>query len=226
MTDIDYKIVRSEDATQPRIDVDIHQTKVVLPVDSQADPEEIIADKEDWIKEKQAKFREFKRKAPERTFEEGEPFLFLGEEKQLSFEPVPGPAVTDSRIQVPEEQAEQVQDMLAEFYREKARAHIVPRIEQYQERMNVDYNTVAFRNQRTLWGSCSPKKTLSFNWRLVMAPPDVIDYVVVHELAHLKEKNHTKRFWRIVDDHHPDYKSCSEWLEENAPRMIFTRDDL
>ena len=92
--------------------------------------------------------------------------------------------------------------------------------------MDVEYDKLELRNQRTRWASCSVQRTLSFNWRLVMAPPDVIDYVVIHELAHLRERNHTRRFWQLVRQYDPDYEQHVEWLKENSVRLIFTEEDL
>lgn len=92
--------------------------------------------------------------------------------------------------------------------------------------MGVEYNKIELRNQRTLWGSCSTTGTLSFNWRLVMAPPEVADYVVVHELAHLIEADHNSEFWRIVGEYDDDYKEHVDWLETNSARLIFSEDDL
>lgn len=92
--------------------------------------------------------------------------------------------------------------------------------------MGIEPGKLELRNQRTRWASCSPQRTLSFNWRLVMAPDDVIDYVVIHELAHLREKNHTRRFWSIVREQDPDYEQHLDWLKVNSSKLIFTEADL
>lgn len=92
--------------------------------------------------------------------------------------------------------------------------------------MGVDYEKLEIRNQRTRWGSCSTGGTLSLNWRLIMAPSGVIDYIVVHELAHLSEQNHGEEFWQTVKEQVPDYEEKSEWLDENSTKLIFTDDDL
>ncbi len=92
--------------------------------------------------------------------------------------------------------------------------------------MELDYDGVQIRNQRTRWGSCSTNGTISLNWRLLMAPPEVIDYVVVHELAHLREPNHTDAFWSLVAEYIPRYETHEDWLEENSTRLVFSADDL
>lgn len=102
------------------------------------------------------------------------------------------------------------------FYRRMARDVIEQRCNYYSRLMNVNYNRIAIRDQKTRWGSCSSKKNLNFNWRLIMAPAGVLDYVVVHELSHLKEMNHSKRFWREVEQVMPEYKKYNNWLKENG----------
>jgi predicted metal-dependent hydrolase len=92
--------------------------------------------------------------------------------------------------------------------------------------MDVEYKQLELRNQRTLWGSCSTTGTLSLNWRMVMAPPDIVDYVVIHELAHLIEADHNREFWRIVGEHDPDYKRHADWLDANSTKLIFSEADL
>jgi predicted metal-dependent hydrolase len=226
MSEIDYNVRRSDRATKPRIDVNINEVKVIIPDGSDLNPDEIVEEKKEWIQEKKQKFDEYLEQAPERNFEEGEKFLFKGQERTLNFEQTDSVDVNGGKIVVPESEKHRAEELLEEFFREKAEEHIQPMLEEYREKMDVDYEGVAYRNQRTLWGSCSPKENLSFNWRLVMSPEEVMEYVVVHELAHLKERNHTKKFWRIVEEYHDSHKKCSNWLEENSPRLIFTREDL
>ena len=85
--------------------------------------------------------------------------------------------------------------------------------------LGVRYNRLIIRGQRTRWGSCSQKKTLSFNWKLMMVPEPVVDYVVVHEIAHLKEMNHTKRFWKIVAEHCPRWREHRKWLKDHEAAL-------
>jgi predicted metal-dependent hydrolase len=88
------------------------------------------------------------------------------------------------------------------------------------ERVRVEYDRIRIRGQRTLWGSCSPRGTLSFNWRLVLAPPEVLDYVVVHELCHLRVPNHSRRFWALVQQHRPHWRDQRDWLRDNGPELL------
>ena len=91
--------------------------------------------------------------------------------------------------------------------------------EYYARIMNVSYGRITIREQKTRWGSCSSKGNLNFNWRLILAPEEVLNYVVVHELAHRKEMNHSKAFYAIVESVLPDYRQSRKWLRENGQRL-------
>lgn len=90
----------------------------------------------------------------------------------------------------------------------------------YAARMGVTYNRIAIRDQKTRWGSCSSKGNLNFNWRLVLAPVPVLDYVVIHELAHRREMNHSARFWDIVREMMPDYQTHRRWLRDHGGSLL------
>ena len=110
----------------------------------------------------------------------------------------------------------------------KALAYIPERVKYYAPIVGVNYTRITIRNQKTRWGSCSSKGGLNFNCLLMLTPPEVVDYVVVHELCHRKEMNHSKAFWDEVEKVLPDYKSAKPWLRENGgeliSRMVFGND--
>lgn len=98
---------------------------------------------------------------------------------------------------------------------------IIPdKVRFYAEKIGVDYGRVTIRNQKTRWGSCSAKGNLNFNCLLMLTPEDVLDYVVIHELCHRKEMNHSPRFWSEVAKIMPDYKNSKIWLKENGNDII------
>lgn len=103
---------------------------------------------------------------------------------------------------------------------EKAKAYIPARCEYYAARIGVTYGRITIRSQRTKWGSCSSKGNLNFNCLLMLTPPEVIDSVVVHELCHLKEMNHSERFYREVLRAFPDYKKWNSWLKKNGGVLL------
>jgi predicted metal-dependent hydrolase len=92
--------------------------------------------------------------------------------------------------------------------------------EEEAERLGVVYERIRIGGQRTLWGSCSSRGTLSFNWRLVLTPLEVLDYVVVHELCHLRVPNHSQRFWDLLGRHRPHWREQREWLREHGPELL------
>ena len=100
------------------------------------------------------------------------------------------------------------------WYRNQARQILTERVNAYASQHNLQYKGIKITSARTRWGSCSPTGSLNFSWRLVLAPMDVVDYVVVHELAHTVFHNHSKRFWKKVEQILPDYKERRKWLRK------------
>ncbi len=113
-------------------------------------------------------------------------------------------------------------DLLRAWYVDRAREAFESRAAHWAAAMNLTYAKVRIADQRTLWGSCTREGTLSFNWRIVMASPETLDYLVIHELAHLREMNHSSRFWAIVTVHCPDWKTHRRWLRDHSRRLKTT----
>jgi predicted metal-dependent hydrolase len=105
------------------------------------------------------------------------------------------------------------------WYRRVAREEIRRVVRQEGERLGIDYRSVTVRDQRTRWGSCSPAGNLGFNWRLVMAPEEVLRYVVVHELCHRRVTNHSRRFWRVLEEASPGWRAPAAWLREHGGEL-------
>lgn len=104
-------------------------------------------------------------------------------------------------------------------YRNAARTKITARVEYYHSITGGHYTSITIRDQKTRWGSCSSRGTLSFNYRLIFAPPGVLDYVVVHELCHLTHMDHSKNFWNMVESIMPEYKEYRQWLKEHGSEL-------
>lgn len=107
--------------------------------------------------------------------------------------------------------------------RRLARERVTEAAEWEAPRLGVEYGRIDVRGQRTLWGSCSPRGTLSFNWRLALAPLEVLEYVVVHELCHLRVPSHSKRFWALVEKHRPGFGAERTWLREHGEELLAFR---
>lgn len=225
---VEYSVRESTEATEPRIDVGIHEIRVVVPAGEAVDPETLLSENAGWVLEKKRKYDRHREQAPERTFKVGERFPYLGEEWTVTMADTGRSKAEDGELRLSRQKVSDssIRSELMALYRSEARRHLTERVDFYADRMNVEPGKMELRNQRTRWGSCSTKRTLSFNWRLMMAPPEVIDYVVVHELAHLRVEQHTRRFWTLVHEHTPDYPEHARWLDENSVRLIFDVDDL
>ena len=111
---------------------------------------------------------------------------------------------------------------LEKQYKKAANDYFTKRVEYYIEKTGGTYTHISIRDQKTRWGSCSNSGTLSFNWRLMLAPPRVLDYVVVHELCHLTYMNHSKDFWNKVSQIMPDYKMYRDWLKKNGSTLTLS----
>lgn len=109
---------------------------------------------------------------------------------------------------------------LTKVYKKQAKQYIYERVEYYLPLTGGAYRAIRIGDQKTRWGSCSSNGTLSFSWRLMLAPPRVLDYVVIHELCHLTYMNHSKAFWDKVESIDPDYREHRQWLKENEEKLI------
>jgi len=106
------------------------------------------------------------------------------------------------------------------WYRRTARAEIASRLDAAVAALGVRYATLTIRNQRTRWGSCSTSGAMSFNWRLLLAPEAVLDYVVWHEACHLRVMDHSPRFWALVEQHVPTYRVPRRWLRDHGATLV------
>ncbi len=105
-------------------------------------------------------------------------------------------------------------------YREQARRKLSERTDHYKRILGVEYGRIRIGDQKTRWGSCSSRKTISYNWRLIRMPEEIQDYVVVHELCHLLHMDHSGAFWDTVAGVLPDYRKRRRWLKENGGRYL------
>lgn len=114
---------------------------------------------------------------------------------------------------------EKIHNKILQYINKIAANYIKNKIQDYNKMGEFKYKRITVRDTKTRWGSCSSKGNLSFSWRLALAPREVFDYVIAHELAHLKEMNHSKNFWHIVSILYPDYKKARKWLKTNGSNL-------
>lgn len=119
------------------------------------------------------------------------------------------------------ERQQHVKDIIIKWYKEQAKKIFKIRLDYYSQKYGFEYKKMSVKEQRTRWGSCSTRGNINLNWRLLFAPLDVIDHVIIHELCHLKHHNHSKAFWREIESIQPDYEGKKKWLKENE-KLIFS----
>ncbi len=192
---------------------------------------DFVVAQDQWIETNLKKYETVREAYPPKEMRAGELFPFLGENYPLAFEPVGGSTRPCFKIQNgqlvcgirqevwhffdPDAPHPQLVQPLISFYKKKSREVLAKSIQEYSERMGLYPAGLSFRAQRTRWGSCSSKGRISLNWKLVIAPPETIDYVVIHELAHLKFYDHSPAFWGLVATQSPDFIRRRDWLKEN-----------
>jgi len=179
--------------------------------------QKLILQKESWIKEKQEHLRQKKNQFKPKQFIPGEEFLFLGESYPLiASENLVKAVILDNNLMISSLVLANAQEHLENWYKQKALEHLNQRVSHYAKMTSLTYQSVKISNAATRWGSCSYKDSLNFSWKLIMAPARVIDYVVVHELMHIKQRNHSRKFWTEVANIIPDYKTDESWLKNNG----------
>jgi predicted metal-dependent hydrolase len=176
-----------------------------------------LKEKDSWIQQKLQELQTRKNITKPKEFTKGEEFLFLGKKYQLEIRQNTTSIVELSdKLYIASFNKNNIKLYLTSWYKQQALKIIKQRVEYFAKRAGVTYNNLKITEAETRWGSCSSEKNLNFNWRLVMAPLPVIDYVVSHELAHLEEMNHSRQFWERVRKIFPIYRQYNTWLKRNG----------
>lgn len=213
-----YKLIRSRRRTLALCVTKSGELVVRAPLKlSQAAIDSFINSKQTWITEKIAVMSAHAQKRQAFTVHEGDTLTLLGREYSVAF----GVVVTfdGERFTVPENEDQFEISKLIALYKQIAKREIEKRMEYFSQKMGLFPTTVKIGSANTYWGSCSAKNGLIFSWKLVMAESDAIDYVVVHELAHIKEHNHSVRFWALVQSVLPDYEIRREKLKRLQQKL-------
>jgi predicted metal-dependent hydrolase len=188
--------------------------------------EAFVDEKAGWIRQKQAEMARRRTDCDRppggasRRFEPGESFLYLGQSYSLHLVEKQSQAlILDGAFRLKRSAQPDAAQVFEGWYRAQARALYTRRVDELAQQHGFTVRALRLSSARTRWGSCGAQGSLNLNWRLIMAPPAVIDYVILHELAHLKEKNHSPRFWALVEKLAPDYKTQRRWLKTNGVCM-------
>lgn len=222
--DIEYTLKRSNRKTASIYIERDGQVSVYVPEDlNESQIEELLEGKRKWIYRNLAEWHDLNATSVQREFVNGEGFLYLGRTYRLKLvEEQARPlmlkdgyfCLRSNNGSVPDADA-----AFKEFFREKGKTRIPERVGHYESRMGVQSKAVKIIDLKNRWASCSPGGNVNFHWKCMMASPTVLDYIVVHELAHLIHPNHTDAFWNEVDKVMPDYGERKEWLRVHGAGM-------
>jgi predicted metal-dependent hydrolase len=181
----------------------------------------LIEKKSNWLKQKLAHVKKINAIHKKKKYLDGEGFLYLGKWLRLRINKHQDqPLIYDSDfLYLKEKDLLNAEDLIIDWYKGKSREVLTERVNWFVACYGFSFSKITITEAQKRWGSCGSNNTLNFSWRLVTAPMEVIDYVVVHELCHTIEKNHSKKFWIKVKTILPNYKSSINWLEQNQRLM-------
>jgi len=214
MEEIEYNLVRKKVKNASiRIASNLEITITVPRLYSQERLDNLIKEKSLWISKTLIKLSKRKKDI---HLKENEVLLF-GEIYTLTIDPsVSNKILTyhESKRIVSNHEITRKSAILVNWYVHLAKKEITRMVEGLAEQYGFKYNRIFIRDQKTKWGTCSSKKNLSFNWRLIRCPKFVIEYLIIHELSHLREMNHSAKYWTLVESMCPDFKKAKLWLKE------------
>jgi hypothetical protein len=208
----------------PKDGIIIHSPKGIKPDDII----KTLKTKSSWILKKLDEVKNIKKTVITKKFINGEKLLFLGEEHSLEI--FYNPNIKNTNISIDygkiileskTDNADRIKNHLEQWYKIKGLEIILERIFHYQPFFTIKPNVVKVKTQKSRWGTCNSKKNLYFNWKIIMAPIEIVDYLVVHEMAHLVHMNHSSKFWNFVEKILPDYKSSRKILKKNGHIYTF-----
>ena len=222
--DIEYTLQRSQRKTASIYIERDGKVSVLVPEElSNSQVEELLEGKRKWIYRNLAEWEDLNATRVQRDYVNGEGFMYLGRSYRLKLvDEQEAPLLLKDGyfcLLSNNGSAPNADNAFKNFYRDKGKRKIPERVAYYQDRMGVEANVVKIMELKNRWGSCTPEGNMNFHWKCMMAPSSVIDYIVVHELAHLIHSNHTQAFWNEVDKVMPDYADRKEWLRQNGAGM-------
>lgn len=215
---VDYKIIRSTRKTIAIIVKPDGQVQVRAPHRvSKARIQQFVDQKRAWIEDKLARVP----LAAAHAYAPGEQFYYLGKTYPLEVVKRNSPALTftGDSFQLAQSALPRAAQVFTAWYKQQAKQYLPMRAAVLAAHFQLTVVSVRITSARTRWGSCSAAGSMNLTWRLIMTPPESIDYVIVHELAHLIHKNHSKQFWAEVADMMPDYAQRAGWLKEHGRRL-------
>ncbi|MGL4451649.1 MAG: M48 family metallopeptidase [Sarcina sp.] len=194
------------------IEID-NRGKVVFRVPTnikKIDFDKILEKRYDWIVQNVAEIKEMNKIVLGRTFKENDIFLYLGEEYKLKFAQIPKIDMIEKNIYTT---VDNKRESLEKLYKFLAKNYIIERVEYYLDKFKIIPKSIKIKQQKTRWGSCSFDNNLNFNYKIIMAKKELVDYLIIHEMCHMEHKNHSAEFWRAVEEILPNYKILRKELK-------------
>lgn len=225
MSELSYSVRRSDRARRARIVVDPGGVEVVVPKRmALRHVAPFVEEKRPWIERTLRRYREAEAAGPRVLLQDGGEVPYLGEPLALEVRVEatrarPYVARRGERLAVGLPPGGDLRDALERWYRRRARQEVAVRLDAACARWGVAYTALTIRGQRTRWASCSSSGAMSFNWRLLLAPPEILEYVVEHEVAHLDVLDHSPRFWALLAARCAGYREHERWLRVHGPGL-------
>ena len=181
----------------------------------------MLSARREWIEEKRQEVLIKHVESEPKKFVDGEEFFYLGSKYRLSIVTEGERTLSfDGSFRLNRTRLPDAKKLFVRWYKKEAYKNICERAEFYGRMHGIRYSGIGITSARHRWGSCNSKGSLAFSLRLVMAPQKVIDYTVIHELAHIEHRNHSPKFWAKVGEMFPGYKECLAWLRENGHKLV------
>jgi predicted metal-dependent hydrolase len=224
VSSVPYRIRRSPRARHARILVGADGVEVVVPNRFPLrDVEPFVEEKRPWIERTLRRMEESHAEQPPARLRDGGEAPYLGERLALDVRVEPGRTRAHVArrgdtlvVKVAARGEAAIREALTSWYRRRAREEVAPRLDAAVARAGTSYKSLQIRAQRTRWASCSSSGAMSFNWRLLLAPPEILDYVVEHEVAHLEVLDHSDRFWSLLASRVPEWRERERWLRRHG----------
>ena len=223
---ISYVVKRSPRARYARLEVSNGTgLTVVIPKSYElAQVPKFIKEKRRWILDKLAKFGKTRLPSAQKELKSGDVVPYLGQNvevvTQIDHRKTDSVYLDGNRLMVSlGSKGSRLSSLLECWYRQKAEELFRDKVGRLCSMLGVNHSRLSIRGAKTRWGSCSHKGNLNFNWKLMMVPESVIDYVIIHELAHLKEMNHSRKFWNLVAEQCPQWRKHRKWLKDHEAEL-------
>jgi predicted metal-dependent hydrolase len=227
-TTIPYCIIKTGRIKTSEVIVDAHTITVRAPIHKdKLQIQRLVLDKASWILNKQKEYRETTPQLSKPTFEENTTLPYLGNDFSLTIyrkQSKDSIGLVDEKFVVKVKSSKVVPSHVKKLWEnwlsEKARGVFEDKVEVYSKKLGVKIKRIAIKNLKNRWGSLTKSGEINVNLNLIKAPEDVIDYIILHELCHLKIKEHSHHYWDLVNKHMPNYHDKIEWLKVNGDNLL------